>query len=342
MLRATVGKLYISDCGFQNLGLVVDDNATEHSIVVIDAGHNEFKTVAWSKSEVNFKVMKKFWNHCEKQGAEIPELKRHWQQCHDLSDVLKRAKTEWQHIGAKVTEQPRQSDTIAAAMSNRDEQVLVIAKETPAYKIIKAVGQAVAGFVWSDDCAAQCYRASERLCLNLTLEDEAEISQLHNRLTTGRDTGENALDERVQFWVQLHEFRRQQCGTDEISKQDAEEMLNKFRKEVLWYELSRQQKRSNAAVQNSSLFVIQDNRAGYKHVASAIMHCGLPQLLCPHGSDDLEQHMDILAQFATTMVRWLQTFASSMRSLRQSEEYQKKQAHSARALQERCSRRGHS
>ena len=335
LLRAIVGNLYISDCGFQNIGLVVDGNATEHSIVVIDVGHNQCTASAWSKSEVNWKVMKKFWEHCKKQGAEIPQLREHWQQHHTLREALRRANKEWQHIGATVTEEPLSSDSIAAAMSSRNEQVFWHAKDTPAYKIIKAVGQAVAGCVWSDDCVAQCYRASDTLCLNLSLEDEAEILELYSRLVNGKIP----MDEKVQFWVQLDEFRRQQHGTDEVAKQDAEEMLNQFRKEVLSQELARDHGGYITASKHSILFTMLHNRAGYKHAAAAIMQYGLPQLLFPCGSEDLEQHMHILTQFASTMVRWLQKFAYSMRSLRGSEEYQKNRRNSARTLQERCSRR---
>ena len=339
LLRAAVGNLYISDCGFQNLGLVVDENATEHSIVVIDAGHNGITTSAWPKSEVNRKVMKRFFKHCEQKGAAIPELQRHWQQCKEVHEPLRRAKSEWERIGATITEQPRQSVAIATAMRQREEQILTIAKDTSVYQIIKAVGQAVARFVWSDDCIAQCYRACAMVCFNLTTEDETEIDVLYNRMTTGTTVGESPLEERVRFWVQLDEFRRQQYGSDCISKTEADEMLNKFRMEVLWYDLNPEQKNKSISAQNSVLYTILHKRAGYKHAATAIMQYGLPQLVYQHGSDDLEVHMEILAQFASAMVQWLQVFSSSMRMLRLSEEYQKKQSDSARALHDRCSHR---
>ena len=339
LLRAAVGNLYISDCGFQNLGLVVDENATEHSIVVIDAGHNGITTSAWSKSDVNRKVMKKFFKHCERNGAAIPELQRHWQQHGEVHEKLQRAKTEWELIGATITEQPRQSAAIATAMRQREEQILMIAKDTPVYQIIKAVGQAVARSVWSDECIAQCYRACAMVCFNLTTEDETEIDLLYNRITTGTTVGESPLEERVRFWVQLDEFRRQQYGSECISKTQADELLNKFRMEVLWYDLKPQQKNKNIAAQNSILYTILHKRAGYKHAATAIMQYGLPQLVYQHGSDDLEVHMEILAEFASAMVQWLQVFSSSMRMLRLSEEYQKKQSDSARALHDRCSHR---
>ena len=44
LLRATVGNRYISDCCFENFGLVVNDNATEYSIVVTLQGHEHIAT----------------------------------------------------------------------------------------------------------------------------------------------------------------------------------------------------------------------------------------------------------------------------------------------------------
>ena len=339
LLRAAVGNLYVSDCGFQNLGLVVNENATEHSIVVIDAGHNRITTSAWSKADVNTKVMKRFFKHCEEYGAAIPEIQRHWQQCHELHEPLQRAKTEWERIRASITEQPRQSEDIAAALRQREQEIVTTAKDSSIYQIIKAVGEAVAGVVWSDDCITQCYRACASVCFNLIQEDKTEIDSLYSRMTTGATVGENPIAERVRFWVQLDEFRRQQYGSDVISKEEADGLLHRFRMRVLWYELDSEQKKTNASTQNSILYAILRKRAGYKHAATAIMQYGLPQLMYQDGSDDLELHMQNLAEFASAMNRWLQLFSASMRWLRLSEGYQKQQVASSRALHNRYSRR---
>ena len=330
LLRAAAAQLYITDCGFQNFGLVVND-ATEHSIVVIDAGYQPFKNQAWSKKEVNWKVMHKFWKFCEKQSAVIPELQSHWRCCGTVSDALSRANQEWQKIRQSISGASIQANAIAAAITNREEQTLALAKETPAYQIISAVGRAVAKFHWCDTCAAQCCKASDSLCLGLSISDQAEITELHSRLR-----GETAaLDERIEFWMQIDEFRQQHTDVDALSKEEADALLFRFRTKILWHELTPEQAELPWHRQNSILFKILRDRAGYKHAAAAVMRYGLPRLMLPGGTDDIEEQMIILAQFASSMVKWLQNFAGGMRSLSESKQYQKQKADSARALQSR-------
>ena len=339
LLRAAQAGINITDCGFQNFGLVVND-ATEHSIVVIDAGNQAVKSEPWAKSRVNSKIMHKFWTHCEHHGAEIPELQMHWRRCQTVSEALLRAREEWEKSEELISELAIQSNAIAAAITNRQEERLALAKETHAYKIINAVGRAVAEFTWTDDIAAECQKVSESLCLGLSLEDDAQITELYERLHRGSslDAGawnDTVLQDKVQFWKQIDEFRRQHTNVDALSKKDADSLLQLFRTEVLYSKLTERQKKQNVARQNSILFTILHNYAGYKHVANAIMRYGLPQLIAPWGSNDIQEHMVILAQFAATMVRWLKDFAAGMRELAASEQYQREVSDSARALKRR-------
>ena len=65
MLKAAQLGLYLSDCHFFNFGLLVTNNATEHHVVIIDAGSRGIGSEApWNKSQVNNRVMKKFWKAC--------------------------------------------------------------------------------------------------------------------------------------------------------------------------------------------------------------------------------------------------------------------------------------
>ena len=98
MLRAARWNVYVSDCGLQNFGLVVNDRLNMHEIAIIDAGQWQCQDSAWSKSKVNRNVMRKFWDHCEKLGAEIQHLKRQWQQCATMADALQQAAIKWTQI----------------------------------------------------------------------------------------------------------------------------------------------------------------------------------------------------------------------------------------------------
>ena len=195
----------------------------------------------------------------------------------------------------------------------------------------------MAKFYWCDDCATQCCRASGSLCLELSISDEAEITELYSRLHGGTA----ALDERIECWVQIDEFRQRHTDVDALSTEEADELLFRFRKEVLWHELTPEQAKLPWRRQNSILFKILRDRAGYKHAAAAIMRYGLPRLILPHGSDDIEDQMLNLSEFAASMVKWLQNFAAGMRSLSESKQYQKQVEDSARALQSRDQCHGH-
>ena len=70
----------MSDCHFFNFGLLVTNDATEHHVVIIDAGSKGIRRgTPWKKSEVNTTVMKKFWKHCIKEEATSPESEQIWQ-----------------------------------------------------------------------------------------------------------------------------------------------------------------------------------------------------------------------------------------------------------------------
>ena len=145
------------------------------------------------------------------------------------------------------------------------------------------------------------------------------------------------MDQRILFWMQLDEYRQAQCGTEPVSKEAAEQILKNFRNQVLWYELTDQQRRDNKA--HSILFTILHKRTGWKHVAITIMQFGLPKLATRCDSNDVEQHIRILADFTVAMATWLQTFASCMLSYRNSHQYIRSRAQSEQALEERRNRR---
>ena len=98
MLRAAQHGLYLSDCHFYNFGVTIDDteNATEHLVVIIDAGsrgiHSESQ---WKKSDVNKYVMYKFWKACDEASVSCSWLKELWRYS-DVNNCLQRATAEWQ------------------------------------------------------------------------------------------------------------------------------------------------------------------------------------------------------------------------------------------------------
>ena len=65
------------------------------------------------------------------------------------------------------------------------------------------------------------------------------------------------------------------------------------------------------------------------------MEYGLPKLDKAKQLDDATEHIDALGEFAQNLAKWLQRFSSSMRTLRQTDEYQKNYQTSVEALQKR-------
>ena len=96
MLKAAQLGLYLSDCHFFNFGLLVTNDATEHHVVIIDAGSRGIgRGTPWKKSEVNNTVMKKFWKHCSEESATSPEIEHIWKKYDTLEPCLQEATDLW-------------------------------------------------------------------------------------------------------------------------------------------------------------------------------------------------------------------------------------------------------
>ena len=333
ILRATQWYVYVVECGLQNFGLVINHKNNMHTIAFLDAHQWQCEHAVWPKSKVNRVVMQKFWEHCNEIDAEMHELRNNWQQCTTMNDALDEAARKWNQIGAVVTYKRMTSHAIAVALNHRQDREISLTMSSPTYRIIRYVGQAVAPSCWSDDCVAQCYRAADTLCLNLSPEDEEEISDLHSRIVNGSES----IQQIMQCWLQLHEFRRSCCDANAISSEDASELIRTFKDEVLYDELTPEQQTAGNA--SSILNAILHKRTAYTHAASAIMQYGLPHWATASHALELEEHIQRLADFTVDMVTWLQAFASSMRSLRQCGQYQKRRRHSDRAREEREARK---
>ena len=138
------------------------------------------------------------------------------------------------------------------------------------------------------------------------------------------------------FWKRLDEYRERMLQSSEkqsVTPEQASDMLASFKYNELWYELTWQQQQSKRYW--SVLDKILHDKAGWKHAAKAVMEYGLPKLDKSKQLDDATEHIDALGEFAQNLAKWLQRFSSSMRTLRQTDEYQKNYQTSVEALQKR-------
>ncbi len=203
---------------------------------------------------------------------------------------------------------------------------------------MELVGRFAAEDQWSAACALTCYRASEELRSKLFSEEYNILDELYERIIHTRARDEE-LHDVMMVWGRLHEYRKRECcrllqSSEEqsVTPEQASAMLDSFKYNQLWYDLTWEQQQSKGW--RSTLNTILHNRAGWTHAAHAIMEHGLPKLE-PAQPDDATEHINALGQFARDLAKWLQNIASRMHAYRQTDGYQKNYQQSIRALEKR-------
>ena len=141
------------------------------------------------------------------------------------------------------------------------------------------------------------------------------------------------------FWGRLNDYREhklQSSGKQSLTPKQASNMLDCFKYDELWYDLTWKQQRSKGW--KSTLTAITHKRAGWTHAARAILQYGLPKLERPAEPNDATEHINALGQFAQDMAKWLVNFAISLHDYMQTEGYQNNYQKSLAALEQRTSR----
>jgi len=341
MLRAAQHGLYLSDCHFYNFGVRLSENATEHLVVIIDAGSRGIHDAAqWPKSAINTKVTYKFWKACDEVSASCDELKGMWRGSVDIKLCLQRAAQAWR-AWPFLTNVQESTSAIWQAMISKASFRRSTAHSKSAYKLMELVGRFTAEEQWSPACFWACYRASQELQTELFSEEYSIVDELYSRITTSRARDEELRDV-MQFWGRLNKHRERECSrlmqcteNQPVTPDQASDILESFKYYQLWYDLTWSQRRSQTSKQHATLNTILHRRAGWTHAARAIMQYGLPKLEPPAQPDDATEHINALGQFARDMAKWLVDFASSMHTYRQTAEYQRNYQTSMEALEKR-------
>ena len=345
ILRAALHGLYLSDCHFYNFGVRLTENATEHLVVIIDAGSRDIQSdLQWKKSEINTKVMHKFWKACAEESATNVELQNMWQQAHDMEDCLKKATDAWQSCPF-LSKSRASICAMRQAMSATDVYRRSAAQATSAYKIMELVGRFAAPDQWNAGFASACYRAATKLRAELFSEQYKILDQLYERITYTRHSDEEQHDV-VMFWERLHEYRERQYARmnrftpifarseeQPVTPKEASYMLDCFKYYELWHDLTWKQQQSKGW--RSTVNTILHKNAGWTLAAKAIMEYGLPHLEQRAPLDDATEHINALGQFARDIAKWLQNFASRVHAYIETEGYQKSLQSSLAALQKR-------
>ena len=186
VLKAAQRGLYLSDNNFFNFGLLVTEDATEHHVVIIDAGSRGIgRETLRKKSDVNTTVMRKFWKHCKEESATSPEIEQIWRNPENtLEACLQEAKELWKK-SPWISGPGKSSAAIAQEMSERDASQRAMAQATSAFKIIAIVARWTAPEEWNNASAFVSYRAASTT-KDLSAEEEKILDELYERLTRDR------------------------------------------------------------------------------------------------------------------------------------------------------------
>ena len=282
--------------------------------------------------------MRKFWKWCAQECAQNHEIEQMWRNAHDIEDCYEKATKAWLSWPFLTT---YESSTCAIwqAMLAKDSFRRSVANAKSSYKIMELVGRFTAVDQWSAACAVECYRASKELSSELFSEECNILDELYERIERDRVEDEELHDVMV-FWDRLNDYRERKCrrllqssGEQSLTPKQASDLLESFKYDQLWYDLTWKQQQSKGW--RSTLTTIVHKRAGWTHAAKAIMEYGLPKLEQPALPDDATEHVNALGEFAGDMAQWLLNFASGMHAYRQTEGYQKNYQTSIEALQRR-------
>jgi hypothetical protein len=138
ILRAALHGLYLSDCHFFNFGVQLNESATEHLVVIIDAGSRGIhRDAKWKKSEINTKIMHKFWKACAKEAATNAEIQNLWTygNAESIATCLKIASEAWQS-SPFLTKSQESTCAIWQSMIAKDSFRRTVAHAKSAYNIM--------------------------------------------------------------------------------------------------------------------------------------------------------------------------------------------------------------
>ena len=288
---------------------------------------------------MNNLFMRKFWRHCRKESAENEECITMGQRGdYSFEDCLQLATRMWRDYPF-LTEVQECTAAILQGIYSREDFNASKAQTNPAYKLMEMVARFTADVHWSAACALICYKYSQTL-EQLSDEKYKLLEELYDRIT-GRRTGNEELHDILLFWYKLNEFGKNhrryimQISSDQIIRPaQAARLLEKFKYDELWYELTeKQQERDNW---KSTVTSILHRRTGWKHAAQAIMQHPLPALRKEnHPSDYFPEHIDAIEEFAQESRMWLHSFASSLCEYQKTEKYKRSFDASMTAIEKR-------
>ena len=226
-LRAAEHGLYLSDNHFYNFGVKITSDATEHTVVIIDAGSRGLDPYLWTKSGINTKIMKRFWQYAEKEGGPNLLLQSKWRELHCWRQCLKWATREWERSPI-LTTTPISTHDLRHLFSATECDDIEHINQSNQYKILRMIGSFACAGQWSDDLDRACYRAARQFHVDLSSDEMDVIEELHSRITRGpRWRTNNAV---LATWFELQSYRESYMRRN--GQQDDRNLRGSIRQEI--------------------------------------------------------------------------------------------------------------
>ena len=345
--RAALCRIHVSDCHYFNFGVRITSGATEHEVLIIDAGSRGLTESVDTKREVN-QTMRKLWKWTELEIQASPTCSQKlWRQNeHTLEDTTQRLDSAWQSWPYLTTDPQVPTTLIDQEITAKCCRALRDFTRSPQGKVVELIGRSSVewrGGAWNDRLSELYMRAVEEANTTFDADEDRVLTELYERITRPRTHNEprtrtkEEIEAVVAFWWKLQTYRRRylerkgrvDTAEEVLSEADIMKVKRDWEDYEMWCDLSDKQRKVGhlPSIYNAALH----NRSGWAAVANAIIKYQLPQLPHMRKSDGVTEHIQSINRFCCDLLEWLKKFTSAALAYWRSPEYEKAHATSAHA-----------
>ena len=325
--------LRLSDCGFQNFGVLVDTSSQQHRLVAIDAGSYDLQNAGYYKKQFcNQQIAHKIWKyavHARMPETDVKSVQDAWKHEQTLPDAIMHLHEEWmkspyltteRHTTSQI-EMERQTKLLQKKHKMRDSDI---------YKIIQFFVKHVMPDWWNEQLCIECYKAAENTRRRLDENKQELCREMFTRLTTKGPPDwiprtEQEINNAMYWWRQLKNYRQEWYPENEsrLDCATAQKALHWFSESMWAHELTRRQKHDSQK-RKAVLNVKLHQRLLWKQAAVAIMTQDLPMpepyISCSSDNPWLEE-MTVKLSFVKDLAAWILSFAEIVAHYRKQKNY---------------------
>jgi len=336
VLKAAQHGFYVSDTHFFNFGFKLAGFATEHSVVIIDAGSRGWhpERARWAKAVVNRTIMHRFWNHAVEHGADISQIKEVWQRAYECAPCLQWAQNKWDAWPWLTTHDCSDTSLRASCLATEQHEIGQM-QQTAAYKLLRLIARRDISATDLPEFQKVCCKAYRDLHITPDEANAEVLQELHSRITSVR-TYNGAITHKtfaeqysvIDFWRRLGVFREQifrqrllDAADTELTIPEVAQCLTAWEREFQKYETTEEQKTFSWGRLRSLTNAVFNKRTGWSYAGKAILQLGLPRVSFGDDWDAATERVRAMAIYAEEMVFWLQCFADTVTMHRSTDEY---------------------